>query len=53
MNDFGQLKTAVSPLAHTGAPPSASPVCFHPHLRFSSRPALRQLSHFQPAWLEN
>jgi hypothetical protein len=24
-----------------------------PHLRFVSRPALRQLAHSQPAWLEN
>ena len=52
-NDFGQTVVAALFLAQTTRTGVSSARGIQPHLRFVSRPALRQVAHSQPAWLEN
>jgi hypothetical protein len=51
--DFGQTVAATLFLAHTTRSGVSSACGIQPHLRLVSRPALRQVPHSQPAWLEN
>jgi hypothetical protein len=53
INDLGQILLATLFLAHTTRSGVSSAGAIQPHLRFVSRPALRQVAHSQPAWLEN
>jgi hypothetical protein len=53
INDFGQTVAAALFLAQTTRSGVSSARGIQPHLRFISRPALRQLAHSQPTWLEN
>jgi len=53
IKDFGQIVVAALFLAHTARSGVSSARGIQPHLRFVSRPALRQAPHSQPAWLEN
>jgi hypothetical protein len=52
-NDFGHMVADALFLAHTTRSGVSSARGTQPHRRFVSRPALRQLAHSQPAWLEN
>lgn len=53
MNDFGQMVVAALFLAQTTRSGLSNTCGIQPHLRFASRPVLRQVAHSQPAWLEN
>ncbi len=53
MYEVGQLVTEIGPRAQTTFSGVSSAAGTHPHLRVISKPDLRQLSHFHPAWLEN
>jgi hypothetical protein len=48
ISDFGHVIVNTLLLAQTGGALSGVRMASHPHRRFSSRPALRHASHFQP-----
>jgi hypothetical protein len=53
MNDCGHVSMPIVLRAQTIRAGPCRSLGSHPQRRLSSRPDFRQLSHFQPAWLEN